>query len=159
MARRLLILPVIVVAVAALACLTVPTVKQWLALPSVVDAQRLRVGMTAGEVRVALGDPTVRQFGSWVYGEPGELADTGVAVYFDQDHRVCGWSDLTTGENVGGMGEVRPASHPEGRAQSDTDETLRGRGVSGGCVGRVRAFAPPASFPLKPCRLPQENVA
>jgi hypothetical protein len=45
----------------------------------------------------------------WKYGEPGELADTGVAVYFDTDHRVCGWSDLGTGANVGGMGEVRPA--------------------------------------------------
>ena len=67
--------------------------------------------MTADEVRVALGDPTVRQFGTWVYGEPGELADTGVSIYFDQDHRVCGWSDLTTGANVGGMGEV-PLAFP-----------------------------------------------
>ena len=66
-------------------------------------------GMTADEVRSALGDPTARQFGTWKFGEPGELADTGVSVYFDQEQRVCGWSDLTTGENVGGVGEVQPA--------------------------------------------------
>ena len=111
MPRRLLILPVVVVAVAALAWLTVPTVKQWLAPPSVVNIERLRLGMTADEVRAALGDPAARQFGTWVYGEPGELADTGVSIYFDQDHRVCGWSDLTTGANVGGMGEV-PLAFP-----------------------------------------------
>ncbi len=79
MPRRLLILPVLLAAVALAAWLTVPTVKHWLAPSSVVDAQQLRLGMTADEVRSALGDPTARQFGSWVYGEPGELADTRVA--------------------------------------------------------------------------------
>ena len=109
MPRRLLILPVVLIAAALAAWLTVPIVKHWLAPPSVVDVQRLRLGMTPDEVRGALGDPTVRQFGTWMYGEPGELADTGVSIYFDQDHRVCGWSDLTTGENVGSQGDVRPA--------------------------------------------------
>ncbi len=109
MRRRLLILPITLIAVALAAWFTVPSIKNLLAPRSVADVHRLRLGMTADEVREALGEPTARGFGTWKYGKPGELADTGVGVYFDANRRVAGWTDLGTGVNVGGPGEVRPA--------------------------------------------------
>ncbi len=56
-----------------------------------------------------MGPPTARGFGNWKYGKPGELADTGVGVYFNANNRVAGWVDHQTGAVVGGPGEVRPA--------------------------------------------------
>ena len=73
-----------------------------------VDVQRLRLGMTADEVRTALGEPRSRGFGTWRFYPPGHR-DEAVLVYFNADSRVAGWVDLGTGANVGGPGEVRPA--------------------------------------------------
>ena len=108
MPRRLLILPVVLVAAAALAWFTAPTVKHWLAPSSVVPVELLRLGMPADEVRAALGEPRSRGFGTWRFCPQGHR-DEAVLVYFNADSRVAGWTDLATGENVGGMGEVRPA--------------------------------------------------
>ena len=90
-----------IVAVPVSAWFAIPTIKHWLAPPSAVNVQLLRIGMTADEVRLAVGEPTARGFGTWKFGKPGELADTGVGVYFDADGTVCGWTDLATGATAG----------------------------------------------------------
>lgn len=54
MPRRTLIIPLAVALVATLAWLTVPTVKRWLAPPSVVDIGRLRLGVTAGKMTASI---------------------------------------------------------------------------------------------------------
>ena len=63
MTRQRFILAVVVVAIPVLAWLAVPTVKHWLAPSSVVDVHRLRLGMTADEVRGGALDDGVQADG------------------------------------------------------------------------------------------------
>lgn len=127
MPRRILILPVALIAVALAAWLTVPTVMRWLAPASVVDIKLLRLDMTHEAVRDALGPPASRGLGSWTYGPPGELADRGVTIFFDADSRESGWADLDTGANVGHLPSGAPASRAGSVAVGDDGEVTRGQ--------------------------------
>ena len=80
MPRRLLILPVVLLALAAPAWPAVSTLTRWLAPSSVVPVELLRLGMNPDEVHAAFGEPASRGFGMWRFGEPPDRLDLGLSV-------------------------------------------------------------------------------